>query len=286
MSLTLTHHDSALGRWTMARWTPYPASPLAGFVDGVWYFEGVLTHLRERHFPTGRAELIVHVGPRYRRVDADGATRDTFAAACAAGLTTGPDVIEAPPGENAVLGVRLRPVGAWAVLGTPMQALTDLTVDLEDLAGGEARRLIDRCAAAPTPEARVRRAVAWLESRVHAGPEPDAAVRWMAHRLAVTGGRSPIATLVERTGWSATRMADAFRREVGVTPKRFARIVRVRRALDLLTEGGRPLSRVALDAGYYDQAHFTNDFLALTGFVPTEYQRGLRFPGSPSLAEP
>lgn len=285
MPLTVDHHASALGRWLLARWHPLPASPLAGMVDGIWYFEGSLAHLRERHFPTGRAELIVHLGPRYRRVGADGVLRGAFASVCVAGLTTGPDVIEAPPGESAVLGIRLHPAGAWAVLGTPMLELTDRTVDLYDLAGGEAHRLFDRCAEAATPEERVGRAAAWIESRVRAGPEPDAAVHWMIRRIEQTGGRTPIARLVARTGWSATRMADAFRREVGVTPKPFARIVRVRRALDLLTRGETPLSRIALDVGFYDQAHFTNEFHALTGFAPTEYRNALRFPNSPSLAE-
>jgi AraC-like DNA-binding protein len=285
MPVITERHCSPLGRWLMAHWTPAAASPLRDVVDGLWYFEGTLNHLRERHFPTGRAELIVHLGPCYRRVDAKGVTRETFPRACVAGLTLGPDVVEAPSGESAVLGLRLHPVGAWAVLGIPMESMTGITVDLEDLAGGEARSLIDRCTAARTPELRLQTAACWIEARMRRGPEPDAAVGWMVRRIEAAAGSAPIGALTERTGWSATRMTDAFRREVGVTPKHFARIVRFRGALDLMVRDDATLSRVALDAGYYDQSHFTQEFRALTGFAPTAFLDALRFPGSPSLVE-
>jgi AraC-like DNA-binding protein len=280
MAMRVEHHDSELGRWLLARWAP---PELAGLVEEIWYFEGRLTHLRERHFPTGRAEIIVHLGEVYHHVE--GARSEPFPQVCASGLLIGPEVIEAPPRWSAVLGIRLHPLGAFAVLGHSLEPLTGVTVDLEDLAQGEARRLIDRCANARTPGGRVRAAAAWTADRVRRGPRRDAAVSWATSTIEKRAGALSIGELVERTGWSTTRFTETFRAQVGLTPKRFARIVRFRRALDLVIEGDGRLVDVALDAGYYDQPHFNAEFRELSGFTPSAYRTAHRFPASASLAE-
>jgi AraC-like DNA-binding protein len=98
-------------------------------------------------------------------------------------------------------------------------------------------------------------------------------------------GEVSIGTLTERTGWSSTRMLKAFREQIGVSPKRLARIHRFRRALDLVMQNHRPFSELALEAGYYDQSQFHGEFREMSGFTPSAYRAARRFPESPSLAE-
>lgn len=274
------YDDPAFGRWLLARWEP---RHLTDLVDGIWYFEGTLTHLRERHFPTGRAEVIVHLGPVYSHVEDD--RTSPFPLTCASGLLVGPDLIEAPAGWSAVLGIRLHPLGAYTVLGHSLEALTGVTVDLEDLAGSEARRLVDVCGQASTPEGRVRAAAAWVGEQARSGPAYDPAVAWMAGAIERHAGVVSIGELIERTGWSVTRLTERFRDQVGVTPKRFARVLRFRHALELVIEGGARLSDIALRTGYYDQSHFNAEFREMSGFTPSGYRAARRFPESPSLAE-
>jgi AraC-like DNA-binding protein len=60
---------------------------------------------------------------------------------------------------------------------------------------------------------------------------------------------------------------------VGYGPKRLARILRLQRALGAATAPhpeGRSLARVAAEAGYADQAHFSNECLALAGAPPRD----------------
>ncbi len=62
-----------------------------------------------------------------------------------------------------------------------------------------------------------------------------------------------------------------FREELGVPPKALARILRFERAVGRL-RAGDDLAALALDAGYYDQAHFNRDFRAFAGATPTAYR--------------
>jgi AraC-like DNA-binding protein len=184
-----------------------------------------------------------------------------------------------------VLGIRPKPVGAFAVLGGTLEPLTGVTTDLQDVAGWDARRLVDRCDAARSPEARLRVAAAWIAERISAGPSPDAAVDWVSRSMERSHGMASIGDLTERSGWSSTRLVETFRRQVGVPPKRFARIMRFQHALGLVTTGRAPLSGIALEAGYCDQSHFNGDFREMSGLTPTAYRAALRFPGSANLAE-
>ncbi len=63
----------------------------------------------------------------------------------------------------------------------------------------------------------------------------------------------------------------AFRDQIGVAPKLYARIVRFSRAAGMLEAGSGPLTDVALAAGYYDQPHMNTEFRALSGLTPREF---------------
>lgn len=279
MPIELEHHDSPQGRWTMARCSP---PDLAGLVEGVWYFEGAMTRLRERHFPTGSLDLVVQLGPAYGHVEGDRV--EAFPATCISGLLLGPDVIEAPAEDSAVLGIRLHPAGAFALLGRPMHELTGWTIDLDDAMSGAGARLAERCQAAAGAEARVRAAVWWLRTNVRR-EALDPAVAWAARCIECGAGAVSVGDLIARTGWSRTRLTSVFREQIGVTPKVLARIRRFRRAMEMVSRGGEPASRIALACGYYDQSHFIHEFRELSGFTPGGYADAMRFPESVSVAE-
>lgn len=67
--------------------------------------------------------------------------------------------------------------------------------------------------------------------------------------------------------WSPRRLIAAFREEVGVTPKTFARIVRFETAQRELRAGRSPAA-AAHAAGYADQSHLHRDFCAFAGRSP------------------
>jgi AraC-like DNA-binding protein len=82
-----------------------------------------------------------------------------------------------------------------------------------------------------------------------------------------------VAELAREVGWSRRHFSERFAREVGLSPKQAARVVRFGRVTAVLRRlggSGRPggLAEVAQLCGYFDQAHLTNEFRALAGCTP------------------
>ena len=285
MGIAARYLDTELGRWTQTEWRPEPADPLVWAVESVWDFEGMAAHPQERVFPNGQLELLVQLDDRYLDV-LPGGVRIT-PVACVTGIQSGPIIVRAPRRPVRVLGVRLHPAGAWTTLGHPLHELADRTCDLDDLLGRAAAELAERCAGMGSGIDRVRLTVAWLRRRLlgdAAFPADPAALR-VATRIADTAGCAPIAALRDETGLSDGRLLSLFRQQVGVTPKRLARIHRFYRALGLVTGADARLARVATEAGYYDQPHMNAEFRALAGLTPRQLLAATRYPNGASLAE-
>jgi methylphosphotriester-DNA--protein-cysteine methyltransferase len=87
------------------------------------------------------------------------------------------------------------------------------------------------------------------------------------------GGNLSISALAPALGVTRQHLARAFARHVGVSPKMFARVARVRRVLaKARVASAVDWASLALDAGFYDQAHLSGEIRDITGRTPTEWQ--------------
>lgn len=167
-----------------------------------------------------------------------------------------------------VVHVQLAPGGAYPFFGVPVDTLAGGLVSLDDLWGGEAvalrRALAERAASAPG-EGRDRSVAALVEGalveRMRRTPyEPGSALAVReAVRLLDAGARS-IDEIARAIGLSERHLRRSFQSVVGVAPKAYARMARLRRALALHRVAVRPWSEIARAAGYFDQAHMAADF--------------------------
>jgi len=98
-------------------------------------------------------------------------------------------------------------------------------------------------------------------------PKPTAQLR-PARLMLGTGGRVPIADVADEIGWSRRHFGERFRDEIGLAPKQAARILRFERAGALLRRGHLDLAGLAVECGYYDQAHLSNEWRTLAGCSP------------------
>jgi transcriptional regulator GlxA family with amidase domain len=71
---------------------------------------------------------------------------------------------------------------------------------------------------------------------------------------------------------SQRRMAQLFHEQVGVSPKTFHRVRRFQHTLARVRGRGQvDWAGVAVECGYYDQAHLSHDFRQIAGMTPSAY---------------
>jgi AraC-like DNA-binding protein len=265
------------GDWEL--WVREPAPPLAGLVAGLWAGGAEKAGARHRSLPNGELLLMFHLGPPQRAIERDGAPcDDVLRIGFLSGLQERPDTIESPHAHTRVVTARLRPLGAWALLGgQPLDALTGQILDPEAVLGASAalRELHERLLEAPDLGAALDLLEAWLEARLARARAPHAATL-RACALLAAPVELPVSRLARESGVSARRLNELFQREVGLPAKRIARILRFRHALErLAAQRTIDLTDLALDCGYYDQAHLYRDFRDLAGLTPRAYLKAL-----------
>lgn len=254
LSYTQRHAAAALSPHLECLWAVWDERPREG-------------RQPERVVPDGCPELIVHLADPFSRLLGRRWTRQP--GVFLAGTLTRPWMLR--PGRRVrTLGARFRPGAAAAFFDFPMDSAADREVTLAHLVGrGEARGLMQRLARARGREAGWVLVEGWLLERLRAGSGHAATAKPAVDLVLRARGRLRIDALAGRLGWGHRRLERAFARDLGIGPKLFARIVRLNGVLAMLgeTERARAVD-LALDAGYFDQAHLLRDFRLLAGRRP------------------
>jgi AraC-like DNA-binding protein len=293
----VSRHESEIGWWEMVSQAAAPR--LRRHVLGYCgYEEETVGFSRRRELPSGEVVLIIGFGPKlettYPHLAPDrGSTHRSFVA----GLHE-THCLVATPGNQVGIQLNLTPLGAHLLLGLPMHELTNRVVELDELLGADGVLLVEQLHDAPDWQARFALLDEVLVRRLDAARPASPDVAWAWRRLVETGGRLPVGELCEELGCSRKHMLRRFNEQIGVAPKTYARVLRFQRAVHMLGHrdgaswlderelgAGRWLSwgEIALECGYFDQAHMNRDFRQFAGASPGELAACL-LPDSGGLA--
>ena len=165
-------------------------------------------------------------------------------------------------GERRV-GLRFRPGMARRFLSIGAAELCDRVIPLDSVMGRAAHELRERLRAAPSN----RECRRILLEAVESAERPADPVHLAIDAMTQAHGEVDVDWVAEQAGMSARQFRRRCREEAGLGPKHLARILRFRRACRLADQGESWL-RVAMEAGYFDQAHLIRDFREFTGTTP------------------
>lgn len=176
-------------------------------------------------------------------------------------------------GRDRIIGVKFRPGAFYPFLGRPVHSLADSSIPAATLFPGV--RAAERRLAACDDEPSMMRVAADLVLASLPAPDPQVGLaRDLVEQIAADRSLIRVEQLVRRSGLSARTLERLFRRYVGSSARWVIKRYRVYEALERLsTHGDTPLTALAHDLGYYDQAHFINDFRRLVGRSPSAYLR-------------
>lgn len=172
-----------------------------------------------------------------------------------------------------VLGTRFRPGGFRPFTEMPVAALTDRTVPLAEVFGrAEADALEARVRGEQTTAARIAHVEAFLRARSDGPDARVAEVAGIVQLLLDEPAITRVGQLAARCHVSPRTLQRLFHDYVGVSPKWVVRRQRLHTAAERIAEQPAvDLAGLAVEVGYFDQAHFINEFKAVVGRTPAEY---------------
>lgn len=184
------------------------------------------------------------------------------------GLHTGPALVAQDPVQSGIR-LELNPLGTRALLGVSAPELSGYVVDLADLGSRRLAALPDRLAGAAGWPGRFEILDEVLGAAVTEAVPAPAEIGWAWQRMLGAGGRVRVGSLAGEVGWSRRHFGELFQRELGLSPKQAARVLRFERATMFLRDRGYvDLAELAVGCGFYDQAHLTHEWRSLAGCSP------------------
>jgi len=279
-------------------WETVVALPHPRLRPGMISYRGIRLDLdgprRRLEAPIGAATLLPGFG-RPLRVSRAGRPSATLVSVFSGPTTTA--AVGEHDGRLAGIEVLLAPWAAFTLFDTPQYELADRAVDpdeLPHLLGARSSR--DRWRAPARSIGELSAALAALPGWVErfglldevfarwadAGTPSSARVRRAWGHLRRTWGAMPVPRLADEVGWSVRQLENRFREQIGLGPKAASRVLRLQRARRR-PAAGRSQAETAAACGFYDQAHLSGEFRAMTGCTPGEFTAAR---GAPPVAAP
>jgi AraC-like DNA-binding protein len=238
--------------------TLHPAFSLSSVVECIWHHEGAaVVRGREHVLPDGRFQIVFNLAA------GNGAV---------CGLRSQHVVIDTAQ-IPWLMGVVFRPGGALGLLGASALEFCDRSVTLDLVWGSQTNPLLEQLRDAASAGKRLRILEAAIADRTRR--DGKAIHPAVDYALQVFNNAPHIRTVADvscEIGWSRRWFSHAFSEQVGMTPKRYCRLMRFQRVVRQIASG-QPVDwvDVALAGGFCDQAHLVHEFRAFSGLSPERY---------------
>ncbi len=241
---------------------------LSGLVRSIWCYQSNPIHDYEQIQPGTGTQLIFNLqsdelahrsvaGTHYKRTGP----------VAIQGVLTTPVLIETSQKRN-LCGVAFSSFGLTALCELNASRFTDTIVDASDVWGEKAMNLRNELIDEADLSSRCQMIENFLVGQLITDSNEN---KLIAKILLQMKNGDTLSVIRQKVGLSQRGLYSLFERRIGVRPKTFARIERFATTLDAIS-ADEPLSKIAADKGFSDQAHFSREFQTFAGYTPREHQ--------------
>lgn len=253
-----------------------PAVPLSNYVELITYYKGYNPpHTIERLLPDGGIDLIVDLTnvPKYIYDNESLTEIQSCKKTWISGMRTEYISIQARAAESEMLVIRFRPGMAWSFLHMPVLEIKNKVVDGELVFGNELLSFRQQLLEQPGPLQKFAVTETYLLKRIKNHFDIHPVIRYCITQIGSSPSQASIRKITNKTGYSNKHLISLFGKYAGINPKQYVSVLKFQQAVQLLESNSRQINwaGLALDCGYYDQAHFINEFKRFSGFNPSAY---------------
>lgn len=252
-----------------------PIFPLSQFVESFIYYKDYNPlHTVDRFLPDGNINVVIDLTD-YPKFIYDNHTLkeiQTCRNVWFSGIRN--SFITIPSGRDSEMFViNFHKGKAYPFVEMPVNELTDYVIDGELVMNNQILEMREMLLSFSSTQEKFLYAEKHLlkiyGNKLEVNPFIDFAVNNILH----TPHQSSIESIAKKVGFSQKHFIKLFKTHVGLTPKLFLKIIRFQRAIMEIEQRKKiDWISIAYESGYYDQAHFINDFKTFSGFTPTQYQ--------------
>jgi AraC-like DNA-binding protein len=183
-------------------------------------------------------------------------------------------------GKSGMTTIKFKPAGLYELLRVPMKEFTNKVVDFASIAGAEASLWANQVVEAPSNFQRVKLIENFLLNKLHLAQTGMAVMQLVVDLIINKFGNVTVKELACKLNISDRQLERRFLEVVGVSPKLFARMIRMNYVFKLLRSNpDLKWQDIIYLCGYYDQAHFIRDFKCFAGESPKVFM-AKRFAGT------
>lgn len=250
----------------------YPSKELLPFIKYYWILEIDQSNAEpNRIFPLGSVEMFFHYGDRFRATDSNQNSFLLPRTLISGQKSNYLDIYTT--GKTGVIAVMFKPHGARMFFDLPISEILNRNIELELIYGSKIKELEEQIINASDTQQRVLLIENYLKERIKEKYTYDFnRFSNCITEINKTRGLVSLNQLADSTCLSTKQFERKFSEYIGLNPKQFLRIVRLHNSIHAYQNNPNvKLTQIAHDCGFYDQAHFSNEFKQLTGLTPKEF---------------
>ncbi|PKL38936.1 MAG: hypothetical protein CVV44_08690 [Spirochaetae bacterium HGW-Spirochaetae-1] len=231
--------------------------------------EGAFRNQPMNIYPSGHLEMIISFGDRVIF------STDNYQLKSASGYLGG-QILEPVYyrclGNLRILSVIFRPYGIYRFLDIPQVEFNGRRIDLDLVMGRPGKDFIARLCDEPSREKKISLADSFFCNLLSGKAMKALHIARASFFLNNFRNDVNISSICTTLNVSIKTLERDFRRIVGITPKELSRVLRFNEAFNRINSGKcHDLQDLIFECGYYDQAHFINEFRLFTSLTPTAF---------------
>lgn len=251
----------------------FPPHPeLSALVKFYWTLEVPYDPKNEKQkiIPDGCVEMTLNLGDKIKRY----VSEDDYVIhpdAMVMGQRTTSFLIE-PTGNVDSFAVCFYPHGFANFVTTPLEDLVDVEAPISAVLGETIAEELERqIAQAGDTQERIALMDSFLLRLLNQRQTIETLVTTTVDALLETNGSTPIHQILKGDLSKRRQLERKFRKQIGLSPKQLGKVLRLQAALKMMLSEDQPLTNIAYEGQYFDQAHFIKDFKEFVGTTPGEF---------------
>lgn len=250
-----------------------PSHLLIPYIDNYWEFKGSPEYgMRIHILPDGCTDFIFTLGEVANAVEEDSLIMQPYRSYFVGPMTKFSELVTYAESVH-MFGVRFLPCGLSCFTNLPLHEFVNSRISTNEMKAVFDDTFIERLGEQKSVADRIRLVEEYLLLYLTRHYQPaDSHVAMAVNMINHSGGKRSVRSLMDEVCLCQRHFERKFKHYTGFTPKEYSRIVKFKNAVELLRNTtSTNMLTTAVDAGYYDLAHFSKEIKSMSGNTPTSF---------------